>query len=384
MPENRAEHWGLSGHRYVAVDVLNRLAALEMRARDLVDGTRAGLQRSPYLGASSEFAQHRPYVPGDDVRRVDWRVYARTQRYHVRQYQEETNFVVTFLIDCSASMSYGSGAGSSAATAGTGADRYRPAGTLRGGGSAAGVIGGGGDAGGAVPAGSKLDYACLLTATLSYLVLNQSDAVALALFDRELLSVVPPRTGLNTLGEVATRLETLKVGAGTRLDHAASVLVETMSKRGIVVVLSDLLDAGGEEASTRETIGTGSGRHDRGAEARSAGAAAPESAAARAVAMLRHRRHEVVVFQVMDPQELAFDFSRRSRFEGLELPASVVADPTRLRADYLAIVHDFLHRVRAACVSNGADYCLANTGEPVDHLLVRYLAARQKLREARR
>src|SRR5512136_2664449 len=158
----------LTNRKYVVFDVLNRIAGLEMRARDLVEGTMAGLQRSPYLGSSSEFAQHRAYVPGDDVRRVDWKVYGRTQRYYVRQFQEETNFVVTFLLDCSESMRYGS------ATS------------------------------------TKLDHACLLTASLSYLALRQSDAVSLAVFDESLLSYLPPRTSLGSLSVMASQLETLQ------------------------------------------------------------------------------------------------------------------------------------------------------------------------------
>jgi uncharacterized protein (DUF58 family) len=308
----------LTDRKYVSFEVLNRIASLEMRARELVEGTMAGLQRSPYLGVSSEFAQHRAYVPGDDVRHVDWRVYGRTGRYYVRQFQEETNFVVTFVVDCSESMRYGSGEV------------------------------------------TKLDYACLLTATLSYLVLRQSDAVSLAFFDESLTSYLPPRTGVGSLGLMASQLETIQPTRGTKLDAVAPVLAETLNRRGIVVIISDLLDtADPDERMERSSL-------------------------IRAVQLLRHRRHEVVVFHVMDPQELTFTFKGRRRFEGLEALPTAVAESSRLRADYLEIVHTFLREVKSACAGARADYALANTGEPVDHLLVRYLTARGKIQEHRR
>lgn len=314
----KREEQRLADRKYVVFDVLNKIASLEMRARELVEGTMAGLQRSPYLGVSSEFAQHRAYVLGDDVRHVDWKVYGRTERYYVRQFQEETNFVVTFVLDCSESMRYGSG-----------------------------------------PT-TKLDYGCLLTAALSYLVLRQSDAVSLALFDETILGFLPPRTSIGSLELVAGQLETIEPKRGTRLDEVAPLLGEMLSRRGIVVFLSDLLDTADPDVGM------------------------DDSPLVRAVQMLRHRRHEVVVFHIMDPQELTFDFTGRRRFQGLESLPTAVADPTRLRADYLDIAHAFLREVKAACAGARADYALANTAEPVDHLLIRYLTARGKVREGRR
>ncbi len=296
--------------RYIALDVLNRIAALEMRARVLVEGTLAGLQRSPYRGVSSEFAQHRAYVLGDDTRHIDWKVYARTERYHLREFQEETNFVVTFLLDCSESMRYGSGQA------------------------------------------SKLDYGCLLAASLGYLALRQSDAVSLALFDEEILTFVPPRTGLASLGTVCSRLEQIRPERGTRLAHATALLAEMLSRRGVVVVVSDLFEEG--DGFTR------------------------------GIQRLRFANHEVIVFHVMDPQELLFEFGGRRRFEGLEQLGATNVDARQIQADYVAIVHDFLHETRQGCVNARADYVLANTGESVDRLLIRYLTARGKAREGRR
>lgn len=296
--------------KYLDLDVINRIAALEMRARLLVEGTLAGLQRSPYIGVSSEFAQHRGYVPGDDTRHIDWKVYARTHRYYVREFQEETNFVVTLLLDASQSMRYGS------------------AETM------------------------KLDHGCLLAACLAYLVLRQSDAVSLGIFDEELLTFLPPRTSLGSLGLITQQMESIRPEGKTRLGKVLDLLSEMLSRRGIIVVVSDLLDE-------------------------------PE-AIVRGIQRLRFANQEVVVFHVFDPQELAFEFPGRVRFEGLEdLPRANV-DAKQIQADYVALVHDFIHRMRQACAGARADYEIANSAEPVDRLLIRYLSSRAKAREGRR
>lgn len=296
--------------KYIQLDVLNRIAALEMRARRLVEGTLSGLQRSPYRGVSAEFAQHRSYVLGDDTRHIDWKVYARTQRYMVREYQEETNFVVTLVIDCSESMRYGS--------SGT----------------------------------TKLDYACLLASSLSYLVLRQSDAVSLALFDEELLTYVPPRTSMSTLNMVAGQMESVQPKRKSRIGGTLNLLAEMVRRRGIIVILSDLLDK--EDEFTR------------------------------GLQRLRFGDHEVIVFHVLDPQELLFDFTGRVRFEGLEELPKADVDARQIQADYIDILHGFLHRTKQSCANARADYALANSDEAVDHLLIRYLSARGKAREGRR
>jgi uncharacterized protein (DUF58 family) len=296
--------------KYLDLEVLTRIAALEMRARHLVEGTLAGLQRSPYIGVSSEFAQHRGYVPGDDTRHIDWKVYARTQRYYVREFQEETNFVVTLLLDASESMRYGS--------IGT----------------------------------TKLDHACLLAASLSYLVLRQSDAVSLGIFDEELLTFLPPRTSLGSLAVMTNQMERIQPEGKTRLGKVLGLLSEMLSRRGIVVVVSDLLDE-------------------------------PEEIV-RGIQRLRFTNQEVVIFHVFDPQELVFEFPGRVRFEGLEQLPQANVDTRQIQADYVALVQDFIHQMRQACAGARADYEIANSAEPVDRLLIRYLSARSKAREGRR
>jgi uncharacterized protein (DUF58 family) len=296
--------------KYVDLEVLKRIAALEMRARKLVEGTLAGLQRSPYIGVSAEFAQHRGYVPGDDTRHIDWKVYARTQRYFVRQFQEETNFVVTLLVDGSESMRFGSGEW------------------------------------------AKLDHACLIAASLSYLVLRQSDAVSLGIFDEDLLSYLPPRTSLGSLGLLTDQMEKIQPEGKTRLGKTLELLAEMLSRRGIIVVLSDLLD--------------------------------DEENIIRGIQRLTFANQEVVVFHLFDPQELAFELPGRVRLEGLEELPQANVDTRQIQADYVALVQDFIHRMRQACAGARADYEIANTAEPVDRLLIRYLSARAKAREGRR
>jgi len=296
--------------KYLDLEVLNRIAALEMRARHLVEGTLSGLQRSPYIGVSAEFAQHRGYVPGDDTRHIDWKVYARTQRYYVRQFQEETNFVVTLLVDASESMRYGS------------------------------------------HAATKLDHACLLAAALAYLVLRQSDAVSLGIFDERLLTFLPPRTSLSSLALITEQMERIETGGHTRLGKTLELLAQMVSRRGIIVILSDLLD--------------------------------DADAIIRGIQRLRFAKQEVVVFHLFDPQELEFRFGGRTRFEGLEGLPHANVDPKQIQADYVTLVQEFIHRMRQECAGARADYELANSAEPVDRLLIRYLSARSKAREGRR
>jgi uncharacterized protein (DUF58 family) len=186
--------------RYLHIETLNRIAGLEMRARQVIEGLLSGLHRSPYLGDSPEFVQHRGYVPGDDTRRIDWRIYARNERYVVKQFREETNFVATVLLDVSASMQYGR------------------------------------------EGETKLDWGCFLTAALACLILRQLDAVSLATFDEKIITYVPPRTRVSSLMQLADRMEEIEARSPGRI---ASVLGETarrISNRGIVVLISDCLE----------------------------------------------------------------------------------------------------------------------------------------------
>src|SRR3954451_8031544 len=195
--------------RYLEPRTLAKVAALDLRARLVIEGLMTGMHRSPYQGISVEFAQHREYVPGDDIRHVDWKVYARTGRFHLKQYEEETNLVCWLLVDISESMNYGSGPS--------------------------------GDDG--RPLVSKYDYACMATAALAYLVLHQQDSAGLVTFDNQVRDFLRPSSQPSHLKQM---VQILNRGGGRRekTDLAAIFhdLAERITRRAIVVILSDLFD----------------------------------------------------------------------------------------------------------------------------------------------
>jgi uncharacterized protein (DUF58 family) len=188
-------------NRFLSPDLVARLGRVEMKARHLVEGFLSGLHKSPFRGFSVEFAEHRGYVPGDDVRHLDWKVYGKRERYYIKQYHEETNFAVTLLLDTSESMTFGSGAT------------------------------------------SKLDYASLLAAALAYVVLRQNDAVAFGAYDRRAAAYLPPGTRLPFLAKLAEALERVDTDGTTDTGKALAQLSRCMARKGIAVVLSDFLDS---------------------------------------------------------------------------------------------------------------------------------------------
>ena len=288
--------------RYLHPEAIARIARLELRARAVVEGVLAGLHKSPYKGQSVEFLQHREYVRGDDLRRVDWKVWGRQDRLYVKEFEEETNLRVTLLVDGSASMNYASG-----------------------------------------PLG-KYDYAATLAASLAWLALSHGDAVGCCVFDDKVRASVPPRTKRSHLASVVEVLETPRAGRSTAFLPVLRSLAETLPRRGMVMVISDLL-------GDRDGVFQG-------------------------MQLLRKRGHDLVLLHVMDDDELDFPFDGPTRFEGLELPDSVACNPRSLRAGYLAAVEAFLADVRTRAAAVRCDYSLVRTGEPVDAALVKFLSRR--------
>jgi uncharacterized protein (DUF58 family) len=254
-----------------------------------------------------EFLQHREYVRGDDLRRVDWKVWGRQDRLYVKEFEEETNLRVTLLVDGSASMDYASG-----------------------------------------PLG-KYDYAATLAASLAWLALSHGDAVGCSVFDDRVRASVPARTKRSHLASVVEVLESRKAGAGGRTAFLPVIrtLAETLPRRGMVVVVSDLL-------GDRDGVFQG-------------------------LQLLRKRGHDLVLLHVMDDDELDFPFDGPTRFEGLELPAAIACNPRALRAGYLAAVEAFLADVRTRAAQARCDYSLIRTGEPVDGALVKFLSRRASM-----
>ena len=255
--------------RYFDPRTLSRLANLDLIAREVVEGYITGLHKSPYHAFAVEFAQHREYVPGDEIKHVDWKVYARSDRYYIKQYEEETNLRSYFLLDTSESMRY----------------------------SSDGI--------------SKLEYGCYIVASLTYLLLRQQDSAGLALFDERVHRFIPPRGNPAQLRAILQELERITPRARTRMDVIFHELAERIARRGLVVVISDLFD-------DPDHILMGL-RH------------------------FRHKRHEVIVFHVMDEAELTFPFRDSALFEGLEGTGEILTEPRAIRRAYLDQVEAFIN-----------------------------------------
>lgn len=293
--------------KYLKPEVLTRIARLELRARQVVEGFISGMHKSPYQGYSVEFAAHREYVPGDDLRHIDWRLYARGDRLYIKQYEEETNLRTHVLLDCSRSMLYPEHAE---------ADRM-----------------------------NKYTYACTLAASLIYLLMTQQDACGLVLFDRAVREQVPPTSSTVQLRAMIDLIERHPPDQGTDVNVLLSQMAEQLHRRGLVVLISDLL------ADVEDVV--------------------------RGLQRLRHIGHDVIVMHVLDHDEIHFPFEQNMLFEGLEPPgAELLTDPQGLRESYLRIVRRFVSRVRSACVNHRIDYQMLSTRDPLEAGLSAYLAGR--------
>jgi uncharacterized protein (DUF58 family) len=294
-------------HQYLDPEALSRIKNLGLAARLVVEGFFAGMHRSPHQGFSVEFAEHREYTPGVDPRHIDWRVFGRRDKLYVKRYEEETSLRCHLVLDKSASMGYRS-------------EAVRL---------------------------TKLEYASYLAASLAYLMAFQHDAVGLISHDTQVRDRVPPRQGTGHLKILLERLEGTHPGGETGLSETLHQLAETIKRRALVVVLSDLLDD-------------------------------PQRVVA-ALKHFRHKKHEVIVFHVLDPAELTFPFDDASRVEDLETGRAVVGDPRAFQKAYREEVTAFLEVLRAGCRAARIDYVLAETRQPFGDFLGAYLARRQTL-----
>lgn len=283
---------------------LAKLQGLQLRARHIVEGFVSGLHRSPYHGFSIEFAEHREYVPGDDLRFVDWKVFGRTDRFYLKQYEDETNLILYLVLDTSESMQY---RGPDAAL-------------------------------------SKLDYARCVAASLAWLVLMQQDAVGLVTFDSQVRSLVKPSSSPAHLQQLISIMEGAPSGKKTSTGPIFHELAERFTKRGVVLILSDLFD---------------------NVDAMLAG-----------LKHFHHRRHDVIVMHTLDAAELDFPFRGPTMFQGLEEYPQVLADPDALRKAYLREFNAYLRNVERGCRSHNLDYRQLVTDRPLDVVLSSYLAQR--------
>lgn len=293
-----------SYQKYFNPQTLARLNSLELQARQIVEGYVAGLHKSPYHGFSIEFAEHREYAPGDDLRYVDWKVFGKTDRFYLKQYEEETNFACYTLLDTSESMQYRSEA---------------------------------------APC-SKLQYAQLVAAALSYLVLKQQDAVGIATFDNGVRNFVRASSQPSHLKQLCHVMEQAPAAGETSMGPIFHDLAERIKKRGLILIVSDFFD---DVASILLGL-----KH------------------------FRHRRHEVLVLQVIDPAEQDFPFRDPTLFKGLENWPETMTDPKSLKVAYQREFESFLMELRRGCRELQMDHLLLRTDHPLDVALSSFLATR--------
>ncbi|HLA85844.1 MAG TPA: DUF58 domain-containing protein [Thermoguttaceae bacterium] len=295
-----------SPQRFLDPETIQRIARLELRARQVVEGFLSGMHRSPYFGHSVEFRQHREYTAGDDLRDVDWKVWAKQDRFYVKQYEEDTNLRATLLVDVSASMRYGSG-----------------------------------------PL-DKFGCAATIAASLAYLILRQQDAVGCLTFDAGVRATVPQRTKRNHIDAIVQSLDASRPENKTDLYDVLRRAAETYPRRGLMVLVSDLL-------VEREGLFKG-------------------------LRLLRSRGHDVMVFHVMDDDELDFPFNGPTRFDAMEDDGRLRCNPRALRDGYLRALGEYLDEVRRGCASHNVDYTLLRTRQSLDAALAAYLSNRMRIR----
>jgi uncharacterized protein (DUF58 family) len=285
--------------RFLRPEAISRISQLEVKARHIVEGFLSGLHRSPYFGQSVEFVQHREYVQGDDIRRIDWKVWSKTDKYYIKQYEEDTNLRTNLVVDLSESMLFASG------------DE------------------------------SKYEYACTIAASLAYLLLRQQDSVGLVAFDDVVRAHLPARSKQNHLHAILAALDSEEPQKKTNMFDILHQVAERERRKGMVVIISDLF-------VDRESLFKG-------------------------LKLLRHRGHDVMIFHIMDDQEIDFNYSGTTKFEGMEEAGDLICDPRSLRDGYQSAVQEFLRELKRYCARNVVDFQTIKTSENIDAVLSHYL-----------
>ena len=300
--------------RFLDPQVLARLGRLDLMARHAVEGFMAGLHKSPFHGFSSEFSEHRQYMPGDPMKFLDWRVLARSDRLYLKRFEDETNLQAYVLLDCSGTMAYGDDM-------------------------------------------SKWTYARMVAASLCHVLLGQRDAVGLALFDHKVRRWIPPRSSGGHLDALLVEMSRQEAGEITDPTLALHNIAERARRRGLVILISDLLLPPTPGMSTSEMV-------------------------ARWVSVLKHFRHQghdVIVFHVLHPDEIDFGFSGPVEFEGLEGEDPLLVDTGSIRHVYREQVGRYLDLLQHECRNNRVDYHRLTTSDQLDLALSSCLDKRRRL-----
>ncbi len=293
--------------KYLDPRTLARISSLDLRARLIVEGLMTGMHRSPYQGISVEFAQHRPYVQGDDIRHIDWKVLAKTDKIYLKQYLEETNLHLICIVDASESMGYG--------TVNTEGATW-----------------------------TKYDHATAIAASLSYMAIQQQDSVGLAIFDQALSRYFKPSNSPGQWKIVVNELQQVPRWNKTNKGKILEQIAQKLTHRSLLVILSDFFD---DMESIRQGL-----RH------------------------LRYKKHEIMVFQILDPTEIEFPFEDVTLFKGLEDLGELLTEPRALRDGYLEQLRMFTDELKKISRGMNVDFQRFSTGDQLDVALSQFLATR--------
>ena len=291
--------------KYLSSSIINKINSLSLRAKLAVEGFIIGLHKSPYQGFSIEFSEHRPYSYGDEIKHIDWKIMAKTDKLYIKQYEEETNLKCYILFDKSSSMKYAS------------------------------------------EDISKFEYAKTICAALSYLMIKQQDAVGLTLFDKKINYSIPARSKISHLNVLLKTLHNSSINGETKISNILHQLADSIKKRGLIILISDLLD-------NQKDVINGL-RH------------------------FRYKGHEVIVFQILDEQEINFDFNKSAKFIDLETDEEIITDPRQIKNEYKKSMSAFCEKYRLECTQNNIDFIQISTSDSIDKALLGYLIKRTKL-----
>ena len=291
--------------KYLQPETVALLNSMAMRARLVVEGYIIGQHQSPYHGFSVEFAEHRAYGSGDEIRHIDWKLFGKTDRLYIKRYEEETNMRTQIILDTSRSMLYKSGKV------------------------------------------SKLTYANSLAASLSYLMINQQDAVGITQFSKKIDNTIPPKSKPSHLGIILAQLDDERTGMDTKVGLVLHELAERIKKRGLVILISDLLD-------DQNNIMNG-------------------------LKHFRHQKQEVIVFHILDRKELEFNFNTRTKFIDMESGEEIVTEPWHIQSDYKKLIANLQSNYKKECREHLIDYVPIFTNQSLDISITEYLNKRKKL-----
>jgi uncharacterized protein (DUF58 family) len=294
----------LTAEQYLRPDVIQQVKRLDLKARFIIEGFLSGLHDSPFHGFSVEFSEHRKYTPGDDIRQIDWGVFAKTDRYYIKKFEAETNLDAYLLMDCSGSMDF----------------------------STDGRM-------------SKMDYAICIAAALGYLMISQQDSVGLVTFDEKVRAFMPPKSKRSHLLNILGTLARTRPSGKTFMAAAIHDIANRVKKRGLMILLSDLL------VEQQEVI--------------------------KALHHLKFRGHDLIIFQVLDHSELAFEFDGQVRFEEPESHERLDADPRAIRAAYLEELRAFIEEYKREARTIRADFVTVDNAMTFDKALIEFLSQRQ-------